>query len=184
MCNYKYSEIIDGKEYRAVTLRGRTKLIAKDGSAYNPQRRRQKVTIHINADGYPCFGGGVPVHVYVGHGWVEGYFDGAEINHKDFNRMNYHADNLEWLSHADNIRYSRTYNYENWYRNKQGENNGRAKFTVEKVKEIRKLYASGMTIAAILQIDHPEMDTQEKYHSLHSTYYNICKGYTWKQVTI
>lgn len=184
MCNYEYSEIINGKEYRAVTLRGRTKLIAKDGSAFNPQRRRQKVTIHMNQDGYPCFGGGIPVHMYVAHGWVDGYFEGAEINHKDFDRMNYNADNLEWLTHVDNIRYSRNCNSEIWNASKQGEQNGRAKFTVDKIKEIRRLYANGMSIASILRIDHPEMDTQEKYHNLHSTYYNICKGNTWKKVII
>ena len=82
------TEIIDGKEYREVTLRGRTKLIASDGSAINPIRRKQKVTTHYNQDGYPCFGGGVPVHLYVAHGWIDGYFNGAEVNHKDFNRNN------------------------------------------------------------------------------------------------
>lgn len=95
-----YSEIIDEKKYRLVELRKRPKLIARDGSAINLQRRIQKATYHINPDGYPCYGGGVPVHLYVAHGWVEGYFEGAEVNHKDFNRMNFHADNLEWVTHT------------------------------------------------------------------------------------
>lgn len=30
-----------------------------------------------------------------------------EVNHKDFNRKNNHADNLEWLTHAENVKYSR-----------------------------------------------------------------------------
>lgn len=30
----------------------------------------------------------------------------VEVNHKDYNRKNNQVDNLEWLSHADNIRYS------------------------------------------------------------------------------
>lgn len=29
-----------------------------------------------------------------------------EVNHKDFNRENNHVDNLEWLTHTDNVRYS------------------------------------------------------------------------------
>lgn len=97
MFNRKYmkKEIINGKEYREVTLRGRTKLIAEDGSAINPIRRSQRCTIHYNADGYPCYGGGIPVHLYVAHGWVPGYFEGAEVNHIDFDRNNYHASNLE-----------------------------------------------------------------------------------------
>ncbi len=30
----------------------------------------------------------------------------TEVNHKDFNRKNNNVHNLEWLSHADNIKYS------------------------------------------------------------------------------
>ena len=174
-------EIIDGKVYREITLRGRTKLIAKDGSAINPCRRNQLATYHINEDGYPCYGGGVPIHMYVAHAWVEGYFDGAEINHKDFNRMNYNADNLEWVTHRDNIRYSRD-NNPAWNKSKQGINNGRANFTEEKILAIRKLYDEGMSIADILRIDHSEMIHSKDYKRLHSTYVNICKRKTWKHL--
>lgn len=175
-------EIIDGKEYREVTLRGRTKLIAKDGSAINPIRRKQKATIHINSDGYPCFGGNVPVHMYVAHAWVDGYFEGAEVNHKDFNRMNYNADNLEWITHSDNVKYSVQENASVWKAGRQGSKNGRANFTEEKVLEIRKLYDNGMSVADILRLDHPELQTSKQYKSLHSTYLNICKRYTWKNL--
>lgn len=30
----------------------------------------------------------------------------VEVNHKDYCRTNNHASNLEWMSHADNVRYS------------------------------------------------------------------------------
>lgn len=106
-----YSEIINGKEYRLVTIRDRSKLIAADGSAINPIKRNQKCTIHLNKDGYPCFGGGIPVHSYVAYGWVDGYFDGAEVNHIDFNRSNYNANNLEWVTHVDNVKYSANENH-------------------------------------------------------------------------
>lgn len=174
-------EIIDGKIYREVTLSGRTKLIAKDGSAINPKRRNQKATYHINQDGYPCYGGGVPIHLYVAHGWVDGYFEGAEVNHKDFDRMNYNADNLEWITHVENIKYSSQNNPE-WIKSRQGIKNGRATFTEEKVKSIRNLYDNGMSIVDILRIDHPEMIHNNEYKSLHSTYANICHRNTWKNL--
>lgn len=174
-------EVINGKVYREVTLRGRTKLIARDGSAINPIRRNQKVTYHINQDGYPCYGGGVPIHMYVAYAWVDGYFEGAEVNHKDFNRMNYNADNLEWVTHIDNIRYSRD-NNPKYKDNKQGIKNGRATFTEEKIKEIRNLYDNGMSIADILKIDHPELVHVKDYKNLHSTYLNICQRKTWKHL--
>lgn len=43
------------------------------------------------------------VHVLVATEFVDGYFDDAEINHKDFNRKNNCYTNLEWVSHIDNI---------------------------------------------------------------------------------
>lgn len=175
-------EIINGIEYHEVTLRGRTKLIARDGSAINPYRRNQKVTIHYNVDGYPCFGGGVPVHLYVAHGWVDGYFEGAEVNHKDFNKDNFHADNLEWLTHHDNVRYSVEHNSKVWNECKQGIKNGRATFTEEQINFIRKLYDGGMHISDIVKLFHPEMTTSYAYRNLHSTFSNICKRKTWKHL--
>ena len=46
------------------------------------------------------------VHVLVAREFVDGWFDGAEVTHKDFNRANPAWWNLEWLSHKDNIAYS------------------------------------------------------------------------------
>ena len=120
MCVKKEFEIIDGIEYRLVTINGRSKLISRDGKAINPIRRNQKCTTHLSKDGYPCFGGGIPVHLYVAYGWVDGYFDGAEVNHKDFNRTNYSADNLEWVTHIENIHYSSSANR---YSRQYGETN-------------------------------------------------------------
>lgn len=176
------TEIIDGKEYREVTLRGRTKLIADDGSAINPIRRKQKVTTHYNQDGYPCFGGGVPVHLYVAYGWVDGYFDGAEVNHKDFNRNNYNASNLEWVTHEENIQYTINYNYDNVCKSKQGERNGRATFTEQDVRDIREMYKNGVSIADIIKYYHPELKTVKDYRSIHSSYSNIVHYKTWKNV--
>lgn len=48
----------------------------------------------------------VPVHTLVATAFVSGYFEGAEVNHKDFNRTNNDASNLEWVTHHDNVLYS------------------------------------------------------------------------------
>lgn len=176
------TEIINNKEYREVTIRGRTKLIAKDGDAINPKRRNQKATIHYNADGYPCYGGGVPIHLYVAHGWVDGYFDGAEVNHRDFNRNNYNADNLEWVTHKENIQYTIDNNYEAVCKSKQGIRNGRATFTEKQIKYIRQLYSEGKSIADIVRIFYPELQTAKQYRNIHSTFSNIVKNITWKNL--
>lgn len=175
------SEIIDGVEYREVTVRGRTKLIAKDGTALNPYRRNQKSTIHYNPDGYPCFGMGIPVHLFVAHAWVDGYKEGLEVNHKDFDRNNFHADNLEWVTHGDNVKYS-ALNNPSWNDSKQGARNGRATFTEQEVYKIRELFDNGWSVADIVRLYHPELQTQKQYHNIHSTFDNICKRRTWKSL--
>lgn len=47
----------------------------------------------------------ITVHRAVAKAFVPGYFEGAEVNHKDENRMNNRWDNLEWVSHKDNMNY-------------------------------------------------------------------------------
>lgn len=137
-----YKEFIDGIEYRLVTINNRSKLISENGDAINPIRRNQKCTTHLSKDGYPCFGGGIPVHMYVAKGWVNGYFEGAEVNHKDFDRTNYNANNLEWVTHIDNVHYSSN---QNRYAKQFGEtnpnyNNNTLKKKLEENPELKKQY--------------------------------------------
>lgn len=45
------------------------------------------------------------VHRAVAKAFVPGYFEGAEVNHKDENKQNNRWDNLEWVTHAENCKY-------------------------------------------------------------------------------
>ena len=45
------------------------------------------------------------VHKLVALAFVDGYFDGAEVNHIDCNRQNNEYTNLEWCSHKENVDY-------------------------------------------------------------------------------
>lgn len=67
----------------------------------------------VNKDGYPtvnlCMDGHckrIAVHLLVAKVFTNGWFDGAEVNHKDFDRMNACATNLEWVTHKENVVYS------------------------------------------------------------------------------
>lgn len=42
------------------------------------------------------------IHSLVAKAFVDGWFPGAEVNHKDLNKLNNHADNLEWVTHSEN----------------------------------------------------------------------------------
>ena len=45
------------------------------------------------------------VHRLVAEAFLPDYFDGAQINHKDENRINNHVDNLEWCTSKYNNNY-------------------------------------------------------------------------------
>lgn len=47
-----------------------------------------------------------PIHRLVASAFVDGYFDGAEVDHLDSNRANNTASNLKWCTHAENVRHS------------------------------------------------------------------------------
>ncbi len=49
-----------------------------------------------------------PVHVLVAKEFVDGYNDGLEVNHKNYNRSDNHSNNLEWVTHEENIQYTIT----------------------------------------------------------------------------
>lgn len=66
--------------------------------------------IIITPDGYhqvSCRHRSIGVHRLVAMCFVDGRTeDRNEVNHKDYDRTNNRADNLEWMTHADNVRYS------------------------------------------------------------------------------
>jgi 2-hydroxy-3-keto-5-methylthiopentenyl-1-phosphate phosphatase len=45
------------------------------------------------------------VHSLVAEAFVDGYFEGAIVNHKDENKTNNRADNLEWVTYRQNSNY-------------------------------------------------------------------------------
>lgn len=61
-----------------------------------------------------------------------------EINHKDGNKLNNAATNLEWVTHMENMHHAMRLGLL-----PRGERHGSSKLTRIQVKEIRKLYAAG-----------------------------------------
>lgn len=162
-----------------MTLRGRSKWIAKDGDARNPIHFNQKATIHYNQDGYPCFGGSIPVHLYVANAWVDGKFDGAEVDHIDYDRENFCSDNLRWVTHTDNINHS--YIDEDHYTgNHKGESNGRAVMTEDQVNTIKNMFAAGLSTMEIIKIFHPDYSYDER-RGVWNRFNRIKIGETWQQ---
>lgn len=110
-----------------------------------------------------------PVHRLVAITFVGECPDEMEVNHKDGNKSNNHYSNLEYLSHRDNCQHS----FDVLGRKApRGEGSGVSKITEDDVREIRCLYASGVT----------QREIGERYGLTHVAVGHITRGKTWQHV--
>ncbi len=78
------------------------------------KRRRMKLILNNHTDyilvNFRREGkhGLVSLHRMVALAWVDGWFPGAQVNHKDKNKLNNHASNLEWITGAENITHGKS----------------------------------------------------------------------------
>ncbi len=88
-------------------------MISNIGRVFS-NRRNKLLKINLDRYGYPCVNlcrdGGYwdypSIHRLVAFAFVEGYFDGAVVNHIDGIKQNSVASNLEWITHGDNVRHA------------------------------------------------------------------------------
>lgn len=149
-------------------------MIGNCGAIIGPKRGAIKQ--RVNEDGYAVVTlgkltnrhAGKPVHRLVAEQFVENPNPDCylEVNHKDFDRLNNKAENLEWVTHKKNIEYSVNAGH---YNGCNGESNGRAKMTRADADAIRCSYAAGMRIA----------DIAKKFNKPWSTIGNIVHNKTW-----
>lgn len=67
------------------------------------------VQTHMSSRGYDVLyirGFCYSVHRLVARAFCKGYEDGKEVNHKDFNKQNNRAENLEWVTHMENMQHA------------------------------------------------------------------------------
>ena len=110
-------------------------VIGVSGQALKPQ---------MTASGY-CrvflgYGKGKRVHRLVAAAFVENPHRHKEVNHKNGNKQNNNADNLEWVSRRENMRHAYSTGLAV---NKNGEEATRAKLTQAEVDFVRSNYRLG-----------------------------------------
>lgn len=105
-------------EERFITYNDIEYIVSSDGHIYSTHNSacsvyHQEISQRENQDGYMVITTGptgrrraVSVHKLVALAFVPNPKNLPEINHKDFDRKNNDASNLEWCTHDDNIQYS------------------------------------------------------------------------------
>jgi hypothetical protein len=134
----------------------------RDGNIYNKSHKRLSTRVSKSRDGYltvTLWGKdetgrkrytAISVHTIVASLFVPkpNTHEILEVNHKDCDRTNPKADNLEWVTHENNVKYSVRLGRHvspNW----SGTNNPKSKLDEKEVQEIIELYNSGLRIRDI-----------------------------------
>lgn len=102
---------VDMEEYRTINYKGANITVSSTGRIiWNGSERNHFIG---NEDGYPCVSiktedgwRSISIHRLIALAFVPNPDNLSEVNHLDYNRENFSIENLNWLSHEDNVRYS------------------------------------------------------------------------------
>ena len=161
---------------KRITINGADYTVTSEGKVFG--KFGQPIKLRPNTSGYASFTAGrkgrrinVTIHRLVAESFLPNPNNLPEVDHKDSNRMNASLDNLEWVSHAENIK--RAYERGNHDGRAVGEKNIKSQLNRELVMQMRIEYFIGKkTITEIA-----------RRHSLPwNTAGNAIKGITWKHI--
>lgn len=111
----------------------------------------------------------VKVHRLVAMVFVQNPNNLPEVNHKDEDKTNNHADNLEWCTTKYNLTYGHRLDCA------RGERNKKHKLTEEQVLEIRRIYKKG-------DLKYGQSALAKMYGVSHPSIASIVKNKTWKHL--
>lgn len=130
--------------------------ITKDGRVFNKHNKQLSpvdngkgyLILNINIDGKrKC----KALHRLLAEAFIPNPDNLPEVNHIDANRTNNSLDNLEWVTHGQNIRHS----YKMQNRSAVGVNNANVTITEDTVKEICELLQKGFKSSKIRDLGYP-----------------------------
>ena len=147
-------------------------IVTSDGTVYG---KKGLLSVMKNSDGYASVTLGkkgqrrrYTIHRIVAETFLANPDNLPEVDHLDGNRMNPALDNLEWVSHEENIQ--RAYEKGSYKGRVVGEKNPRAHLTDILVLKLRDAYyLQGYTIGEL----------RDQYGLPWNTVGNAVKGYTW-----
>jgi hypothetical protein len=140
---------IDKEIWKQKIIEGRNYYISNYG---NVKTDRGLIKPYSDRDGYLRFGVNgktFGVHRLVAELFISDEDLSLEVNHKDFDRSNNYVENLEWVTHTENVRYSCLHKRRP---DTRGSKNSNSILTEENVLRIRELLKDGMTVADIARL--------------------------------
>lgn len=109
------------------------------------------------------------VHRLVAETFIPNPDNLGEVNHKDGDKLNPSADNLEWCSREENVKHSKVFlGFSN-----AGEGNGQSKITAVEVESIWKMRLEGMG----------HKDISNKFNVSKGHVGKILRGEKWKELS-
>jgi hypothetical protein len=128
--------------------------ISFSGNIMSNRYGGKSMKLHERSNGYlkvNCYVDGA-VYTVFAHRLVYTYLKGCAgdkvINHIDFNKANNRIGNLEAVTHLENVRHAAKAGKLDGSKN-VGENNIKAKLTVDQVRDIRSMYGEGVPRLAL-----------------------------------
>lgn len=132
---------------------------------------------HLNGRGYPIVWLMINkkpfrflVHRLVASAYCEGFAPGLTVNHKDGNKLNNRASNLEWITKADNLRHA----HATGLCRQSGDDSHRRKLHSTDVLRIKQRLNSG----------ERGSDLAKEYKVSESTIYDIKHNKKWRSVLL
>ena len=111
----------------------------------------QPISIRPNSDGYASFTAGKKgnrtrekVHRLVAELFIPNPNNLPEVDHLDGNRMNSSKDNLEWVTHEENVK--RAYRKGSYKGRYVGQDNPKARLNEKLVIQLRNEYRAGESV--------------------------------------
>ena len=111
------------------------------------------------------------VHRLVAEAFIPNPHKKKQVNHKDSNRTNNVVENLEWVTHRENMKHAKDNN--RFTNQSKGSNHHKATITEDTVRAMRKLYAEG---------NYTQKQIAEEFSVHLSKAKHILAGRTWKHV--
>ncbi|GAB3388220.1 HNH endonuclease signature motif containing protein [Lysobacter fragariae] len=160
--------------------------VAEDGSIWSDHPgNRWRGKLHQlkpadNGRGYlrvRCHGKSRSVHLLVASAYIGPRPDGKEVNHKDGNKQNNRPDNLEYVTHSENMGHCFRAGLGN---PPTGQRHHMTTLSEEQVAELRAEYAQ---LRSSGRLPDGEMKRlQDKYGVSDTAITQIARGKTWKRV--